>query len=152
MSKNLFRELERRLNDHSYMSGINRSRERVRATAEIFTPTALVITFIEALPKNALIPEKLVLDPACGDGQFLAAVKWYRVLKFDIREEEAVKTIFGVDLMRDNVDLCKKRLGGGTILMGDALNPSKRLANQTQDEYRQLNEILDNDTQLTLFI
>ena len=41
--------------------------------------------------------------------------------------------------MRDNVDLCKKRLGGGTILMGDSLNPTKRLDQQTDDEYHELN-------------
>ena len=44
--------------------------------------------------------------------------------------------------MRDNVDLCKKRLGGGTILMGDSLNPDKRLEDQTDDEYYQLRRLL----------
>ena len=53
-------------------------------------------------------------------------------------EEEALQGIYGVDIMRDNVDLCKKRLGGGTILMGDSLNPDNRLKDQTDDEHYQL--------------
>jgi hypothetical protein len=36
--------------------------------------------------------------------------------------------------MRDNVYLCKKRLGGGTILMGDSLCPEKEFIEQTEEE------------------
>ena len=33
--------------------------------------------------------------------------------------------------MKDNVKLCKQRLGGGTILVGDALNPARPVPGQT---------------------
>ena len=56
-------------------------------------------------------------------------------------EEEALQDIYGIDIMRDNVDLCKKRLGGGTILMGDSLNPDNKLDDQTDDEYYQLQRL-----------
>ena len=50
-------------------------------------------------------------------------------------EEEALKDIYGVDIMRDNVDLCKKRLGGGTIVMGNTLDPAKKLEGQSDSEH-----------------
>ena len=83
-------------------------------------------------------PGKTVLDPACGDGQFLVAVKWVKVLFHSMTESDALDDIYGIDLMRDNVDLCKKRLGGGTILMGDSLNPGERIKEQTDAEHNRL--------------
>ena len=46
----------------------------------------------------------------------------------------ALDTLYGVDIMRDNVDLCKKRLGGGNIIMGDTLSPERKLEEQTTKE------------------
>ena len=37
--------------------------------------------------------------------------------------------------MRDNVDLCKRRLGGGNVYMGDFLNPNVKLDEQTDIEH-----------------
>ena len=127
------------MNSHSYMSEIERDKQRIQSTAEIFTPTDLVIEMLNEIDINRLGAGKTILDPACGDGQFLTAIKWVKVYIHQMTEEEALNDIYGVDIMRDNVDLCKKRLGGGTILMGDSLNPTKRLDQQTDDEYHELN-------------
>jgi hypothetical protein len=54
-----------------------------------------------------------------------------------------------VDIMRDNVELCKKRLGGGTILLGDALNPEKRIKDQSDAEHDQMQRLFLN--QVTSF-
>ena len=59
-------------------------------------------------------------------------------------ESDALDDIYGIDLMRDNVDLCKKRLGGGTILMGDSLNPEKRIKEQTDTEHNELLKLFTN--------
>ena len=130
------------MNTHSYMSSIDRDKQRIQSTAEIFTPTDLVIEMLNRIDINRLGAGKTILDPACGDGQFLTAIKWVQVYIHQMTEEEALNDIYGVDIMRDNVDLCKKRLGGGTILMGDSLNPDKRLEDQTDDEYYQLRRLL----------
>ena len=127
-----------KINDHAYMSSIDRDKQRIQSTAEIFTPTDLVIEMLKNIEIDRLGAGKTILDPACGDGQFLTAIKWVKVYIHQMTEEEALQDIYGVDIMRDNVDLCKKRLGGGTILMGDSLNPDKRLEDQTDDEYYQL--------------
>jgi type I restriction-modification system DNA methylase subunit len=54
-------------------------------------------------------PTKTFLDPSCGDGQFLASVL-YRKLENGVDFETALSTIYGVDLMQDNVELCRDRL------------------------------------------
>ena len=123
------------MNDHTYMGVIDRDKYRVKATAEVFTPTDLVIRMLEKSNIHDYAPGKTVLDPACGDGQFLTAIKWIKVFAFNMSEEEALKDIYGVDIMRDNVDLCKKRLGGGTIVMGNAIDPAKKLEGQSDIEY-----------------
>ena len=138
MSDKLWSEVKNRMDDHSYMGEINRDEYRVKVTAEVFTPTDLVIRMLRECGADKFTPGKTVLDPACGDGQFLVAVKWVKVLFHGMTESDALNDIYGIDLMRDNVDLCKKRLGGGTILMGDSLNPGERIKEQTDAEYNRL--------------
>jgi hypothetical protein len=55
-------------------------------------------------------------------------------------QDEALEDIYGVDIMRDNVDLCKERLEGGNIIMGNTLEPNTRLDEQTDEEYRLMRE------------
>ena len=128
-------------NNHAYMSSFDRDKQRIQSTAEIFTPTDLVIEMLNNIDINRLGAGKTILDPACGDGQFLTAIKWVKVYIHQMTESDALQDIYGVDIMRDNVDLCKKRLSGGTILMGDSLNPDNKLDDQTDDEYYQLQRL-----------
>ena len=123
---------------HGYMSGVDRMSERVKKTGEIFTPTDLVIEILQKADIKQFAPGKTIIDPTCGDGQFLVPVKWLKVLHFNMTEEDALKDIYGVDIMRDNVDLCKKRLGGGNIFMGNTLAPDIRLDEQTEYEHEQI--------------
>ena len=124
---------------------VARGPERVRMTAEVFTPTALVVEMLQSLPREALAPGKRVLDPACGDGQFLVAVKWAKVLGWGVSETEALSDIFGVDILAENVRLCRSRLGGGTIVVGDTLHPTRRVAGQPDADYMRLQEMLAHD-------
>ena len=93
-----------------YMSGVEREKTRVKATGEVFTPTPLVEEILDKMdPESFKDPTKTFLDPSCGDGQFLASVL-YRKLHNGINFETALSTIYGVDLMEDNVELCRERL------------------------------------------
>lgn len=92
------------------MSGVEREKTRVKATGEVFTPTSLVEEILDNMnPELFIEPTKTFLDPSCGDGQFLSSVL-YRKLQNGIDFEQALSTIYGVDLMQDNVDLCRERL------------------------------------------
>ena len=132
----MWNEIKKLVDEHGYMSGVDRMTDRVKETGEVFTPTDLVIEMLMGLPSSMFAPGKTVIDPACGDGQFLMAVKWLKVIEFNMSQDEALEDIYGVDIMRDNVDLCKKRLGGGNIIMGNTLEPNTRLDEQTDEEYR----------------
>ena len=106
MSRIIFKHLFNR----EYMSGVERERNRVKATGEVFTPTPLVEEILDKMDQQLFVdPEKTFLDPSCGDGQFLASVL-YRKLQNGIDFETALSTVYGVDLMPDNVKLCQDRL------------------------------------------
>lgn len=141
MSIDPWEKIKEIMNKHEYMGGVARSQSRVKESAEVFTPTELVIEILRYLNPEVYSPGKTVLDPACGDGQFLMGVKWAKVIIFGMEPKAALGEIYGVDIMRDNVDICKKRLGGGTIIMGDSLNPTKRLEQQTSEELRLMAEL-----------
>ena len=102
------------------MSGITRSEDRVNATHEFFTPTDILIKINDWLdsydPSLFTGPTKTFLDHSCGDGQILTEVLIRKLESLekekitDAEFEQALSTIYGVDLMIDNVDLCRERL------------------------------------------
>jgi type I restriction-modification system DNA methylase subunit len=92
------------------MSGVQRTQARIKATGEVFTPTSLVDEVLNKLPIDQFTdPTKTFLDNSCGDGQFLGEVL-IRKMENGSTFEQALQTIYGVDLMQDNVDLCRERL------------------------------------------
>lgn len=95
------------------MSGIERDKLRVKETEEIFTPTVLVqecLDLLETIHTDIFSNlTKTFLDNSCGDGQFLGEVL-IRKIENGIDFESALSTIHGVDLMPDNVKLCRDRL------------------------------------------
>ena len=96
--------------NRSYMGGVERDKLRVKATGEVFTPTPLVREILEKLPLEQFTDlTKTFLDNSCGDGQFLGEVL-IRKMENGATFEQALSTIYGVDLMIDNVDLCRERL------------------------------------------
>jgi type I restriction-modification system DNA methylase subunit len=98
------------IRNRTYMSGVERDRARVKATGEVFTPTPLVQEILDRLdPALFQDPTKTFLDPSCGDGQFLGEVL-IRKMENGSTFEQALATIYGVDLMPDNVRLCQDRL------------------------------------------
>ena len=102
--------------NHSYMSGIERDKLRVKETAEVFTPTPLVQEMLDKLeeqePTTFTYPTKTFLDNSCGDGQFLSEVVIRKMERSGCTLEQALSTTYGVELMEDNVKLCKERLAG----------------------------------------
>jgi len=110
MSKPLLSKIIDYIRNRSYMSGIEREQSRVKATGEVFTPTELVQEVLDKMPQELFKdPTKTFLDPSVGDGQFLGEVL-IRKVENGIDFETALSTIYGVDLMQDNVELCRERL------------------------------------------
>lgn len=91
---------------------LTRSAQRQKDLGEVFTPTPLVIDILRKLPKGPSgwrDETKTFLDPACGNGQFLAPIL---IIKLELGHdpEQALSTIYGVDIMPDNVAETRKRL------------------------------------------
>jgi type I restriction-modification system DNA methylase subunit len=92
------------------MSGVEREQARIKATGEVFTPTELVQQVLNNLPQDVFSnPTKTFLDPSCGDGQLIGEVL-IRKIENGSTFEQALSTVYGVDLMPDNVELCRERL------------------------------------------
>ena len=110
MTKQSMEQYIAHMRDREYMSGIEREKNRIKATGEVFTPTELVQEMLDKLdPELFRDSTEPFLDPSCGDGQFLSEVL-IRKLEAGIDFADALATIYGVDLMPDNVDLCRERL------------------------------------------
>lgn len=87
-----------------------KSIDRVKEYGEIFTPVSLVQEVLSLLPDgNWRDPKQTFLDPSCGNGNFLVEILKRR-LDSDINPEIALKTLFGVDIMQDNIDETKMRI------------------------------------------
>jgi hypothetical protein len=86
---------------------------RVKSTGEVFTPLEVITKKLDDLEKydSSIFsdPTKTFLEPSAGDGNFLSEVL-IRKVKNGIDLATALSTIYGVDIMQDNVDLCRERL------------------------------------------
>lgn len=87
-----------------------RRKNRRKITAEDFTPMELVNEMLDKLPEWVWQdPSKTFLDNSAGNGNFLVAVL-QRKLSRGHKPLQALSTIYGVELMEDNVEEMKERL------------------------------------------
>ena len=99
--------------DREYMSGVERDKLRIKFTSEIFTKTKDVIILLDELDDRVWLDlNKKFIDPSCGDGQFLSEVVIRKMERSNCTLEKALSTTYGVEIMEDNVKLCKERLAG----------------------------------------
>lgn len=90
-----------------------KSRERVREHGEVFTPEWLVKDMCNTIPEdvwNRL--DATFLEPACGNGNFLVEIlrRKLELCKTKKDVHSAVASIYGVDLLPDNVVEAKDRM------------------------------------------
>jgi 2-polyprenyl-3-methyl-5-hydroxy-6-metoxy-1,4-benzoquinol methylase len=92
--------LDSEINEHHYSEDRD---DRVKETAEVFTPSTLVQNMLDTLNVDwdNIPDDEIFLDPTCGSGNFLVALANRGVL---------LKNIYGVDLMEDNIQTVKRRL------------------------------------------
>ena len=91
----------------------DKRKERHHITQEDFTPDVIVELMLNKLPKDTFTNfSRKVLDNSCGIGNFLVAILQRRLKKCKTPNDalRAIKTIYGVELMADNVAECRQRL------------------------------------------
>ena len=114
MDREELERVEQHLFARDYMSGVERDKARIKSSGEVFTPKELVDRILKEMDKSILCdPNKKIVDPTCGDGEFLAGILYLR-LENEICLEKALETLFGVDKMEDNVKECRRRLACGS--------------------------------------
>jgi len=124
-------------------SSLIKSKERVQKHGEVFTPAHIVKDMLDLLPKEIWDNiSKTFLEPACGEGAFLAKIyekKLKRVDKISNNFEDweynafrATASIYGVELLEDNLQICKKKLND--IFLKFYEKASKKYNNITNDE------------------
>ena len=124
----MLNEYKEHIRNRVYMSGVDRDKLRIKQTAEVFTPPHLVIEMLDKLEgENTELfsdPTKTFIDNSCGDGEFLGEVVIRKMERSGCSLEQALSTTYGVDLMEDNIEECKKRLSGPnpTETIWDILN------------------------------
>lgn len=88
----------------------HKRKSRRKVTAEDFTPPALVSEMLDKLPPEVWSDStKTFLDNSAGNGNFLIEVL-RRKLALNHPPLQALSTIYGVELMADNVEEMKQRL------------------------------------------
>lgn len=102
-----------------------KSRERVASHGEVFTGEREVNAMLDLVKSETERIESRFLEPACGDGNFLAEIlrrkleaakkasKYKgRVFTADYEKKAitALCSIYGVELLQDNVEACIERL------------------------------------------
>jgi len=109
-------DYKKHIRNRPYMSGIDRDKLRIKKTAEVFTPQLLVTEMLDKLERENPIlftdPSKTFIDNSCGDGEFLGEIVIRKMERSGCSLEQALSTTYGVDLMEDNIEECKKRLSG----------------------------------------
>lgn len=98
---------------------INESRNRrKKQTGEYFTPEWQVRKMIDKIPEEFWKdPSKTVLEPSCGNGNFVVQVIQKKV-ECGSTVEQAIKTTYAIDLMEDNVIETRKRVKGIILELG----------------------------------
>jgi len=96
-----------------YMKGIDRTEERTKEFGEVFTHQHLAVDAVNRLeqhdPTLFTDTDKLIVDPACGDGMLLGEVL-VRRLERGCDYYKSVLTLRGLDIHEDNIVRCRKRL------------------------------------------
>ncbi len=97
------------------------NRQRVIDHGEVFTPPGLVNDMLDFVAHECERIDSRFLEPACGDGNFLAEVLRRKLLTVDKRNARdrdkwerdtilAVCSLYGIDLLADNIANCHERL------------------------------------------
>jgi hypothetical protein len=102
---------------------IHRPQTRIDQTDECFTPKDLVQEMLSLLNDRAWGPEQTFLDPAAGDGNMLV-VFLEEKLKRGHDPIQALSTIYGADIMEDNVKHARRRMAE---VVWPLLNKEERL-------------------------
>lgn len=97
------------------------SKKRVSDHGEVFTASREVNAMLDLVKQETERIDSRFLEPACGTGNFLAEVLErklnvvksryaYSQIEYELYAVLAVSSIYGLDILQDNVEECRNRL------------------------------------------
>ena len=97
--------------DRDYATDVRKNRRKGKGgTQEFFTPYSIIKRMCDKIPDDEWSdPEKTFLEPCMGDGNFVCYIIWNRI-QHGIDWQTALKTLYGLELMHDNVIECHDRV------------------------------------------
>ena len=98
-----------------------KSKQRVADHGEVFTAEREVNAMLDLVKQETERIDSRFLEPACGNGNFLAEILRRKLAVVKSRYEKnaadyeryaviAVTSIYGVDILQDNVEECRERM------------------------------------------
>lgn len=98
-----------------------KSKDRVAEYGEVFTSSQIVNAMLDLVKQETERIDSRCLEPACGTGNFLIEIlrrklevvtkKYHRSqLEFERNLVLAVSSIYGIDILEDNIMACRKLL------------------------------------------
>lgn len=98
-----------------------KSRQRVAAHGEVFTPSWMVEKMLDSVHDETERIDARFLEPACGSGNFLVEVLRRKLAAVDLRYGRsqferhhyallALMCIYGIELLADNISQCRANL------------------------------------------
>lgn len=98
------------LNNYETYIRKNRRKDININSQEFFTPYEIVKKMCDKISEEDWSnPDKTFCEPCFGNGQFVIYIIWNR-LQHGIDWKTALETLYGVELMNDNVQECKERI------------------------------------------
>jgi len=97
-----------------------KSKQRVADHGEVFTSPEIVNDMLNLVKQETERIDSRFLEPACGTGNFLAEILQRKLrvvenrygksqLEYERYAILAVSSIYGIDILEDNVQECRKR-------------------------------------------
>jgi len=118
---------------------IERSTERIDETGEVFTPEELVNEILDEVPEEFFTDaSKTICEPSVGEGVFLVEILKRRILT-GLNPTKALHTLYGVDIMEDNIQVCKYNLltlAGDTPQHREIVNTNIVCANALEYDFK----------------
>lgn len=100
-----------KLIDIDYATNTRVSRRKgAGGSQEFFTPYSIVKRMCDKISEEDWSdPSKTFLEPCMGSGNFILMIIYNRIIH-GIDWQTAIETLYGVELMQDNVQECKDRV------------------------------------------
>ena len=97
------------------------SKQRVADHGEVYTAKREVNAMLDLVKEETERIDSRFLEPACGNGNFLVEILSRKMeavrrkhaknrYEYDLASAQAVSSMYGVELLSDNVEICRNRL------------------------------------------